>query len=120
MEIKDWDSLKIKDERDTKTDNCENEKDILSRDLRDANDASSTSKLGLESHSSPGSESGAERGSERGLISDSKSVIMAIIVVVAKAGFKDRLYILREIIMRKKTLNFINKVRRSNNLQHLV
>ncbi len=100
----------------TQADSYESEKDILSRDLRGVNDASSISELGSESHSSPGSESGAERGSERGLILDSESVIMVMIVAVAKAGFKGRLHILREIIMRKKALNFINRVRRSNNL----
>src|SRR6266536_3773091 len=103
----------------TEADSCESEKGTLSRGLRGANDASSTSESGSESHSSPGSESGAERGSERGLISDSESVIMAMTVAVAKAGFKGRLHVLREVIMRKKALNFINRVRRSNNLQHL-
>src|SRR6266511_2146054 len=109
----------MKDGEDTQANNYENEKSTLSRDLRNTNDASLISKSDSESHSSPGLKSGVKRDSERGLISDSKSVIMAIIVVVAKAGFKGRLYILREIIMRKKTLNFINRVRRSNNLQHL-
>src|SRR6266536_869774 len=80
----------------TEADSCESEKGTLSRGLRGANDASSTSESGSESHSSPGSESGAERGSERGSISDSESVIMA-----------------------KKALNFINRVRRSNKLQYL-
>src|SRR6266498_3524027 len=105
----------------TQADSCESEKDILSRDLKGANNASSTSESGSESHSSPGSESGAERGSERGLISDSESVIMAMTVAVAvtKTGFKGRLHVLREVIMRKKALNFINRVRKSNNLQYL-
>ena len=109
----------MEDERGTEADNCENEKNTLSRGLRDTNNASLTFESDSESYSSSGSESGAERGSERGLISDSESVIMAMTVAVAKAGFKGRLYILREIIMRKKALNFINRVRRSNNLQYL-
>src|SRR6266536_1198899 len=75
----------------TEADSCESEKGTLSRGLRGANDASSTSESGSESHSSPGAESGAERGSERGLISDSESVIMAMTVAVAKSGFKGRL-----------------------------
>src|SRR6266498_2514874 len=93
----------------TQVDNYENEKGTLSRDLRDANDVSLISELGLESYSSPGSESGAERGLERDLILDSELVIMIIIMAVAKTGFKGRLYVLREIIMRKKALNFINR-----------
>src|SRR6266536_4864310 len=105
--------------RGTQADSCESEKGILSRDLRGANDVSLISESNSESHSSPGSESGAERDSERDLISDSKSVIMVMTVAVAKTDFKSRLHILREIIMRKKALNFINRVRRSNNLQHL-
>ncbi|SRR6266498_2533314 len=109
----------MEDERGTEADNCENEKNTLSRGLRGANNTSLISKSGLKSYSSPDSESGVEKDSERDSISDSKLVIMVMIVVVAKAGFKDRLYILREIIMRKKALNFINKMRRSNNLQYL-
>ncbi len=109
----------MKNEKNTQADNYESEKDTLSRDLRDTNNASLTSKLDSESYSSPDSESGTERDSEKDLISDSESIIMIITVIVVKADFKDRLYILREIIMRKKALNFINKVRRSNNLQYL-
>ncbi len=106
----------MKDGENTEVNNYESEKDTLSRDLRGVNNVSLIFKLGLESYSSPGSESGVERDSERDLISDSKSVIMVMIVIVAKIDFKDRLYILREIIMRKKALNFINRVCRSNNL----
>src|SRR6266511_1490013 len=102
----------------TQADNCESEKDILSRGLRGANDVSLIFKSGSESYFSLDSESGAERGSERDLISDSESVIIVITVTVAKAGFKGRLYVLREVIIRKKAFNFINRVRRSNNLQH--
>ena len=116
MEIEDWDNSEIEDGRGTEVDNYENEKDILSRDLRGVNDVFSTSKSGSELYFSPGSESGVEKDSERDSISDSELIIMIIIVAVAKTGFKDRFYILREIIMRKKVFNFINRVRRSNNL----
>src|SRR6266511_4342448 len=104
---------------DTEADSCESEKGTLSRGLRGVNDVSLTSESGSESYFSPDSESGAERDSERGLISDLELIIMAITVAVAKAGFKDRLYILREIIIRKKALNFINRVCKNNNLQYL-
>ncbi len=101
---------------DTEADSYKNEKGILSRDLRGVNNVSSIFKLGSESYSSSGSKSEVERGSERGLISDSESVIMVITMAVAKASFKSRFHILHEVIMRKKALNFINKMRRSNNL----
>ncbi len=120
MEIENWDSLEIKDGKDTQADNYESEKNTLSRNLRGANNVSLIFESGSESHSLSGLESGAERDSEKNLISDSESVIIVMIVVMAKAGFKGRFHILREIIMRKKALNFINRVRRSNNLQYLV
>ena len=96
----------MKDRESTEADSCESEKGILSRGLRSANNVSLTFELNLESYSSSGLESGVERDSKRDLISNLKSIIMVIIVAVAKAGFKGRLHVLREVIMRKKGSQF--------------